>query len=59
LQGFLGSWFPSLQADLDELGAEEVDDLKALEAQDVERLAAKLKKLQRPKFRGKIAALTS
>ena len=46
-------------ADLDELGAEEVDDLKALEAQDVERLAAKLKKLQRPKFRGKIAALTS
>ena len=57
LQAFLGSWFPLLQADLDELGAEEVDDLKALEAEDVERLAAKLKKLQGAKFREKIAAL--
>ena len=56
LTSFLGSWYPALQADLDELGAEEAEDLKGLEPQDIELLASKLKKLQQPKFRKKMAA---
>jgi hypothetical protein len=56
LTSFLGSWYPALKADLDELGAEEAEDLKGLEPQDIELLASKLKKLQRPKFHKKMAS---
>ena len=46
-----------LQEDLDELGVEEVADLKELDPEDIERMAAKLKKAQARKFVKKVAAL--
>ena len=53
----LGAAHDTLQSDLEELGVESVEDLKELEAEDVEALAAKLKKVQAKKFVKKIAAL--
>ena len=57
LEEFLGAAHAPLRSDLDELGVEEVEDLKELEAEDIERLSAKLKKVQAKKFAKKIAAL--
>ena len=57
LTGLLGSTFAPLQEDLEELGVEAVGDLRELDAEDVKRLAAKLKKVQAKKFAKKIAAL--
>ena len=58
VEDFLGrNNFAVLKSDLDELGVEEVEDLKELEAEDIERLSAKLKKVQAKKFAKKIAAL--
>ena len=53
----LGAAYAPLQTDLEELGVESVDDLEELEADDIERLAAKLKKIQAKKFTKTIAAL--
>ena len=53
----LGAAFDTLQADLEELGVESVEDLKELEEEDIEALAAKLKKVQAKKFAKKMAAL--
>ena len=53
----LGAAHDTLQGDLEQLGVESVEDLKELEAEDVEALAAKLKKVQAKKFAKKIAAL--
>ena len=53
----LGVSFAGLQEELEELGVEAVEDLRELEAEDVERLAGKLKKVQAKKFAKKIAAL--
>ena len=50
---FLGAAYAPLKDDLDELGVYAVDDL----AEDTERLAAKLKKVQAKKFVKKIEAL--
>ncbi len=58
LGAFLGQRrLEQLQEDLDELGVEEVADFKELEQEDIDRLAAKLKKAQARKFVKKIAAL--
>ena len=54
---FLGPIYEALEEDLEELGVEAVEDLKALEQEDVEALAAKLKKVQAKKFARKIASL--
>ena len=53
----LGALYVPLQDGLEELGVEAVDDLKELEAEDVEQLTAKLKKVQAKKFAKKMAAL--
>ena len=53
----LGAAYDTLQVDLDELGVESVEDLKELDEEDIEALAAKLKKVQAKKFTKKIAAL--
>ena len=53
----LGVAHDALQGDLEELGVESVEDLKELEAEDIERLSAKLKKVQAKKFVKKVAAL--
>ena len=53
----LGTVYAPLQEDLEELGVEVVEDLRELEAEDIERLAAKLKKVQAKKFAKKVAAL--
>ena len=42
---------------LEELGVQSVEDLKELEEDDIEALAAKLKKVQAKKFAKKVAAL--
>ena len=47
---FLHPWYERLREDLDELGVEVVDDLKELDADDLEGLASKLKKVQAKKF---------
>eukprot|EP01045_Picozoa_sp_COSAG04_P022290 COSAG04_NODE_2498_length_4007_cov_2.461361_1_plen_336_part_00 len=57
LDVFLGAAFPPLQAALDELGVEAVEDLLELEAEEVEQLTAKLKKVQARKFAKKMATL--
>ena len=58
LRTFLGPRrLEQLQEDLDELGVEEVADLKELDPEDIERMAAKLKKAQARKFVKKVAAL--
>ena len=57
LEDFLGAWFGPLKDTLDELGAEAVEDLKELEAEHIERLAAKLKFVQAKKFAKKIATI--
>ena len=57
LDVFLGAAFPPLQAALDELGVEAVEDLLELEAEEIEQLTAKLKKVQARKFAKKMAAL--
>ena len=53
----LGAAYDTLQHDLEELGVESVEDLKELEAEHIEQLAAKLKVVQAKKFTKKIAAL--
>ena len=53
----LGATYAPLQEELEELGVETVEDLKELEAEDIDRLAAKLKKVQAKKFAKKMAAL--
>ena len=53
----LGAAYDTLQGDLDGLGVESVEDLKELDEEDIEALAAKLKKVQAKKFTKKIAAL--
>ena len=57
LHVFLGAVFPPLRASLDELGVEAVEDLLELEAEEIEQLTAKLKKVQAKKFAKKMAAL--
>jgi len=57
LAAFFGAWLPQLQGCLDELGVEEAEDLKELEAEDIEALVSKLKKVQGKKLRKKLAAL--
>ena len=47
---FLRPWYERLREDLDELGVEAVDDFKELDADDLEGLASKLKKVQAKKF---------
>jgi hypothetical protein len=54
---FLGPWFPQLQEHLEQLGAEDVEDLTELEAEHIDALASKLKELQAKRFRKKLAAL--
>ena len=49
--------YTPLQEDLEELGVEEVEDLRELDAEDIGRLAGKLKKVQAKKLAKKIAAL--
>ena len=51
--------YAALQEELEELGVEAVDDLKELEAEHIERLAAKLKMVQAKKFAKKIDELQS
>ena len=53
----LGAAYDTLQVDLEELGVESVEDLKELDEEDIEALAAKLKKVQAKKFAKKIAEL--
>ena len=53
----LGAAYDTLQGDLEELGVESVEDLRELDEEDIEALAAKLKKVQAKKFTKKIAAL--
>lgn len=53
---FLGPWYSTLKADLDELGVKKMEHLKDLAPQDTELLASKLEKLQQPTFRKKMAA---
>ena len=53
----LGAAYDTLQGDMDELGVESVEDLKELDEEDIEALAAKLKKVQAKKFAKKIAEL--
>ena len=58
LRAFLGPRrLEQLQKDLDELGVEEVADFKELEQEEIDILAAKLKKAQARKLVKKIAAL--
>ena len=45
------------RARADQTGAEEVEDLKAVQPEHLEAVKAKLKPLQIPKFEGKLAAL--
>ena len=53
-----GPMFKAVGAFLEEeLGAEEPDDVKHLNAEHLEAIRAKLKPLQIPKFEGKLAAL--
>ena len=49
--------FTPLQDDLQELGVWDVEDLQELEAEHIERLAAKLSFVQAKKFAKKVAAL--
>ena len=56
LATFFGAWLPQLKGYLEELGVEEAEDLKELEAEDIEVLVSKLKKVQGKKLRKKLAA---
>ena len=53
----LGVAYVPLEEDLKELGVETAEDMKELEAEHIETLAAKLKVVQAKKFVKKIAAL--
>ena len=56
LKGFLGeSCFSVMKTDLDTIGVETVEDLKELEIEDINTLAAKLKKVQEKKFLRKMS----
>jgi hypothetical protein len=57
LEAFLDPWFALLKDTLDELGAEQVEDLKVLDESDIDALASKLKKVPATKFRKKLAEL--
>ena len=46
----LGVAYAPLQAELEELGVEVAEDLQELEAEDIDRLAAKLNKVQAKKL---------
>ena len=51
LEDFLGTkWYTELKTELDELGAEDVKDLRYLEDEEVEMLGKKLKPVQRRQF---------
>jgi len=51
LEGFLGEkFFSAMKTELDDIGVGEVEDLKLLETEDLNKLAAKLKKIQAKKF---------
>jgi len=54
---FLGVAYAPLQDGLRELGVEAVEDLKELEAEQIEQLAAKLTFVQAKKFSKNMAAL--
>jgi nitrogen-specific signal transduction histidine kinase len=56
LEAFLGeSSFSLMETDLDTIGVETVEDLKELETDDINMLAANLKKVQVKKFIRKMA----
>merc|ERR1740136_266826 len=56
LEGFLGEKvFSAMKTELDDIGVGEVEDLKELETEDFNKLAAKLKKVQAKKFLRKMS----
>merc|ERR1712043_57781 len=56
LEEFLGTaWYSAMKTELEDIGVEALDDLNELEAEDIDLLAAKLKKIQAKKFRKKIS----
>ena len=57
LEEFLGAAHAVLREDLEKLGVGVVEDLQELEAEDIERLASKLKKVQARQFVRRMAAL--
>jgi hypothetical protein len=57
LVAFLSPWYDQLRADLDALGVDEVDDLRELEAEEIEQLVNKLKAVQARKLRKKLASV--
>jgi hypothetical protein len=56
---FLHPWYERLREDLDELGVEVVDDFKELDADDLEGMASKLKKVQAKKFLKRISTVVA
>lgn len=59
LAAFLQPWYEKLREDLDELGVEVVDDFKELDAEDLDRMASKLKKVQAKKFLKHISSVVA
>ena len=57
LEVFLGAAFAPLQAALEDLGVEAVEDLRELDVEDIEQLSAKLKKVQAKKFQRELSKL--
>ena len=57
LEVFLGAAFAPLQAALEDLGVEAVEDLRELDAEDIEQLSAKLKKVQAKKFQRELSKM--
>jgi len=56
LEGFLGEkFFSAMKTELDDIGVGEVEDLKELDTEDLNKLAAKLRKVQAKKFLRKMS----